>query len=97
MEGVIKIVYSAIQSIIEFLIILNVYVMMDIMIMELLYVRHVIILGNFPLHYYFHLFSLTCDGDTENNCLSCDNAKNRELVLNKCICEIAYYELIPYE
>ena len=46
MEEQKMIVSPAIQSIIEFLMFLNAYVKIDIIIMELLYVHHAIILGN---------------------------------------------------
>ena len=40
------------------------------------------------------LFSLTCDGNTETDCLSCDSDNFRDLSPDKeCLCIQKYYEV----
>ena len=46
-----------------------------------------------PFLLTFFYFSETCSTGGDNNCLSCDLNKFRELItLNKCECKIGFYD-----
>ena len=94
MAQVLKIAKPAIQLLIDIIIEINVFVLQVILIMVVMKnvkLRYVIILG---FYYKKNITncSLTCDGNSDANCLTCNTSAHRYYDSNKCLCSEGYFD-----